>query len=65
MTATLQEVVRITGAEVLGGIAAGVASGWSIDSRTLAAGDVFFALRGPTHDGHEYEIGRASCRERV
>jgi UDP-N-acetylmuramoyl-tripeptide--D-alanyl-D-alanine ligase len=28
--------------------------GWSIDSRTLAAGDLFFALRGPQHDGHEY-----------
>jgi UDP-N-acetylmuramoyl-tripeptide--D-alanyl-D-alanine ligase len=28
--------------------------GWSIDSRTLAAGDLFFALRGPQHDGREY-----------
>jgi UDP-N-acetylmuramoyl-tripeptide--D-alanyl-D-alanine ligase len=27
---------------------------WSIDSRTLAAGDLFFALRGPQHDGREY-----------
>jgi UDP-N-acetylmuramoyl-tripeptide--D-alanyl-D-alanine ligase len=29
-------------------------SGWSIDSRTVAAGDLFFALRGPQHDGHDY-----------
>jgi UDP-N-acetylmuramoyl-tripeptide--D-alanyl-D-alanine ligase len=29
-------------------------SGWSIDSRTLKAGDGFFALRGPTHDGHDH-----------
>ncbi|MBZ5593368.1 MAG: UDP-N-acetylmuramoyl-tripeptide--D-alanyl-D-alanine ligase [Acidobacteriia bacterium] len=29
-------------------------SGWSIDSRTLAAGDLFVALRGPQHDGHHY-----------
>jgi UDP-N-acetylmuramoyl-tripeptide--D-alanyl-D-alanine ligase len=29
-------------------------SGWSIDSRTLNAGDCFFALRGPTHDGHDH-----------
>jgi len=31
-----------------------VISGWSIDTRTLAAGDLFFALRGPSHDGHDY-----------
>jgi UDP-N-acetylmuramoyl-tripeptide--D-alanyl-D-alanine ligase len=29
-------------------------SGWSIDSRTIARGDCFFALRGPTHDGHDF-----------
>src|SRR5713226_927499 len=29
-------------------------SGWSIDSRTLAPGELFFALRGPQHDGHAY-----------
>ena len=29
-------------------------SGWSIDSRTLAPGDLFIALRGPRHDGHDY-----------
>jgi UDP-N-acetylmuramoyl-tripeptide--D-alanyl-D-alanine ligase len=32
----------------------GSASGWSIDSRTLAAGDVYFALKGPVHDGHDF-----------
>jgi UDP-N-acetylmuramoyl-tripeptide--D-alanyl-D-alanine ligase len=31
-----------------------VISGWSIDTRILAAGDLFFALRGPSHDGHDY-----------
>ena len=30
------------------------ASGWSIDSRTVNPGDCFFALRGPTNDGHDY-----------
>ena len=29
-------------------------TGWSVDTRTLAPGDLFFALRGPCHDGHEY-----------
>ena len=34
--------------------AAGVATGVSIDSRTLAPGDLFFAIRGPRHDGHAF-----------
>ena len=29
-------------------------TGWSVDTRTLAPGDLFFALRGPAHDGHEF-----------
>ncbi len=29
-------------------------TGWSIDSRTVKPGDLFFALRGPNHDGHVY-----------
>ncbi len=29
-------------------------TGWSVDSRTVAAGDLFFALRGPNHDGNAY-----------
>jgi len=28
--------------------------GWSVDSRSLQAGDLFFALRGPNHDGNSY-----------
>ena len=28
--------------------------GWSVDTRTQNAGDVYFALRGPNHDGHDY-----------
>lgn len=30
------------------------ARGYSVDSRTLQPGDLFFALRGPRHDGHDY-----------
>ncbi len=29
-------------------------SGWSIDSRTLAPDDLYFALRGPHFDGHDF-----------
>src|SRR5258706_14652091 len=42
-------------AEVGGVCGAGMrASGWSVDTRTLAPGDLYFALRGPSHDGHDY-----------
>jgi UDP-N-acetylmuramoyl-tripeptide--D-alanyl-D-alanine ligase len=32
----------------------GNVSGWSIDSRTVEPWDIFFALRGENHDGHDY-----------
>ena len=31
-----------------------IVTGWSVDSRTVQPGDLFFALRGPLHDGHAY-----------
>jgi UDP-N-acetylmuramoyl-tripeptide--D-alanyl-D-alanine ligase len=34
------------------------ARGVSIDSRTVARGDLFIALQGPTHDGHDH-VGAA------
>src|SRR6266404_4060022 len=40
------------------GGAVGLVSGWSVDSRSLVAGDLYFALRGPYHDGHDY-VGQA------
>src|SRR5689334_25200594 len=30
------------------------ATGVSIDTRTLAAGDLFVALKGPNHNGHNF-----------
>src|ERR1700722_16988356 len=27
---------------------------WSVDTRTQNPGDVYFALRGPNHDGHSF-----------
>jgi UDP-N-acetylmuramoyl-tripeptide--D-alanyl-D-alanine ligase len=32
----------------------GAVAGVSIDSRTLAPGDLFFAIRGEVHDGHDH-----------
>ncbi len=48
----LAEVAAVIGSRVTPPPAA--ANGWSVDSRTLQAGEVFFALRGPNHDGHDY-----------
>src|ERR1700692_3955160 len=31
-----------------------IVTGWSLDSRTLQPGDLFFALRGPVNDGHAH-----------
>jgi len=43
-------------AHVLGGSvdSTELATGWSVDTRTLDPGDVFFALHGPNHDGGAY-----------
>jgi UDP-N-acetylmuramoyl-tripeptide--D-alanyl-D-alanine ligase len=38
--------------------AAAVASGYSIDSRTLAPGELFFAVKGERLDGHQF-VGQA------
>lgn len=45
-------------AKAVSGICAGswTATGISIDSRTVAAGDLFIALKGPTFDGHGYVV---------
>jgi UDP-N-acetylmuramoyl-tripeptide--D-alanyl-D-alanine ligase len=51
MKIELREIARTLGLEFE---ADGIVTGWSIDSRTIAPGDLFFALRGPNHDGHEH-----------
>jgi UDP-N-acetylmuramoyl-tripeptide--D-alanyl-D-alanine ligase len=45
---------EVTDPEVTGSEITGSVTGWSIDSRTIQPGDLFFALRGPRHDGHAY-----------
>jgi UDP-N-acetylmuramoyl-tripeptide--D-alanyl-D-alanine ligase len=36
-------------------------TGYSVDTRTLQSGDIFFALHGPSHDGHDH-LGAAFQR---
>jgi len=54
MTLDWDDVARVIGAAKPPRMPGLQISGWSIDSRTLAAGDLFFALRGPDHNGHDY-----------
>ena len=52
MILELSTVARVLGVRAPAREAA--ITGWSVDTRSLAPGDLFFALRGPRHDGHEY-----------
>ena len=52
MTIALEDVARVLGVRAV--LPETPVTGWSIDSRTLAPGELFFALRGPIHDGHEH-----------
>src|SRR6185436_15093420 len=55
----LFSATRATATGLVGG--APVVRRISIDSRTLSEGDLFWALPGKTHDGHEF-VGAALAR---
>ncbi|HUP04418.1 MAG TPA: UDP-N-acetylmuramoyl-tripeptide--D-alanyl-D-alanine ligase [Bryobacteraceae bacterium] len=52
MNLALQRIAGVLG--VPGDWPAVSATGWSVDTRTQQPGDLYFALRGPNHDGHSY-----------
>jgi len=54
MPFTVQELVRATHGALIGGDLGVPVTGVSIDSRSLAVGEAFFAIRGYRLDGHAY-----------
>ncbi|MBI1746035.1 MAG: UDP-N-acetylmuramoyl-tripeptide--D-alanyl-D-alanine ligase [Acidobacteria bacterium] len=61
---SFKEIIEATGGRLLAGSAEGDAPSLSIDSRTLNAGDLFFAISGPHFDGHSFveeALNRGAC----
>jgi UDP-N-acetylmuramoyl-tripeptide--D-alanyl-D-alanine ligase len=53
---TLAEIVQAMGGRPWGEVPTVSVAGVSTDSRTVAASDLFFAIRGPRFDGHDYAV---------
>jgi UDP-N-acetylmuramoyl-tripeptide--D-alanyl-D-alanine ligase len=60
---TLAELARAIGATLPAAHDA-LIEGWSVDSRTIRPGELFFALKGPRFDGHDF-VGEALARGAV
>jgi UDP-N-acetylmuramoyl-tripeptide--D-alanyl-D-alanine ligase len=52
----LSEILRVLGADAAssGSLLELEPTGYSIDSRTLLRGELFFAIKGQNHDGHQF-----------
>jgi UDP-N-acetylmuramoyl-tripeptide--D-alanyl-D-alanine ligase len=51
---TLGQIARVIGGTLQGAAPELTAAGVSTDTRTLRAGQLFFALKGPVYDGHAF-----------
>lgn len=54
MKMTPDDIARAIGGVVKEGGADSFVAGVSVDTRTIAKGDAFFALKGPSFDGHDF-----------
>lgn len=52
---TTQELLAATGGALVGNITRPM-NGVSIDSRSIASGDIFVSIKGDAHDGHAYAV---------
>ena len=62
----VQKIAQIVRGKLHKGEGPGVVSGYSVDSRTIRAGDLFIPLRGKNFDGHDFLLeavhkGAAAC----
>jgi UDP-N-acetylmuramoyl-tripeptide--D-alanyl-D-alanine ligase len=55
----IQDVRTWTGGTLVAGPDTGTCRGVTIDSRTVEAGLLFVAIRGPRHDAHDFLVGAA------
>ena len=54
LTISAHKLLEVTRAELVAGSLSAMGQGVAIDSREVAAGNIFFALAGERTDGHEY-----------
>ena len=50
---TADELVAASGGKLIGTVSKPL-NGVSIDTRTIAPGDIFVAIKGGTHDAHDF-----------
>ena len=57
---SLSTLADLAGAKIVRGSGERVAFGVGIDSRTIKPGELFVAIQGPKHDGHDHIAGAAA-----
>ncbi|TDA70476.1 MAG: UDP-N-acetylmuramoyl-tripeptide--D-alanyl-D-alanine ligase [Clostridia bacterium] len=50
----IEEILRATGGQLVSGSPSATVTGISTDSRCIQPGDLFFAIKGPRFDGHDF-----------
>src|SRR5688572_28613036 len=64
-TFTLDAIVRATAGFAARGKTAETATGVTTDSRAVSIGEIFVALRGDAHDGHDFAAAAARSGARI
>ena len=54
MKLTAGDIARFTRGKLVSGSSDSLVDSVSIDTRTIVRGNLFVAIQGPHHDGHDY-----------